>query len=143
MKWTIGNWIDLQAMAATLRTEVFVREQNVPQEMEWDDEDHRAVHGVLQSPSGEVVATGRLISHGPSLARIGRMAVKADYRGHGLGRTVLRGLMEVARQRGDREVILHAQLSARGFYEKEGFIVQGPVFVEAGIDHIEMMRKLP
>ena len=75
MKWTIGNWNDLQAMAAPLRTEVFVREQNVPQEMEWDDEDHRAVHGVLQSPSGEVVATGRLISHGHGLARIGRMAV--------------------------------------------------------------------
>ena len=90
-----------------------------------------------------MVATGRLISHGHGLARIGRMAVKAEYRGHGLGRTVLRGLMEVARQRGDREVILHAQLSARGFYEKEGFIAQGPVFVEAGIDHIEMMRKLP
>ena len=142
MKWIIGHWNELQALAAPLRAEVFVREQGVPQELEWDDRDLIAVHGVIQDDAGQVVATGRLLAHAPGVARIGRMAVKASHRGKGLGRQVLLDLIEVARQRGDHEVMLHAQLSARGFYERAGFVSRGEIFVEAGIDHIEMMLDI-
>ena len=138
MKLITGPWTELQHWAAPLRTEVFVREQGVPQELEWDEEDHSAVHAVCLSPQGQVLATGRLLVQGPGQARIGRMAVLATHRGLGLGRQVLRGLMAVARERGDRLVCLHAQTSARGFYEREGFVPQGEVFMEAGIEHIEM-----
>jgi predicted GNAT family N-acyltransferase len=70
------------------------------------------------------------------------MAVRAEHRGQGLGRQVLLGLIEVARRRGDRLVLLHAQTSAQGFYAREGFVTQGEVFDEAGIEHIEMVRPL-
>jgi predicted GNAT family N-acyltransferase len=138
MKLLTGHWNQLQAMAAALRTEVFVREQGVPHELEWDMEDLSAVHAVLLDPEGQVLATGRLLVHAPGVGRIGRMAVRSDRRGQGLGRQVLMGLIELARRRGDRQVVLHAQISAQEFYAKQGFLVQGEEFVEAGIAHIEM-----
>jgi len=142
MKLVTGHWNEMQHWAAPLRTEVFVHEQGVPQELEWDLEDASAVHAVLLDPQGQVLATGRLLVHAPGVGRIGRMAVSAPYRGRGLGRQVLRGLMAVARERGDHLVCLHAQLSARGFYEREGFTPQGEIFIEAGIEHIEMTCPL-
>lgn len=142
MKFITGHWNRLQALAAPLRTEVFVREQGVPQELEWDLEDLSAVHAVLTDDDGQVLATGRLLVHGPGVGRIGRMAVRADLRGRGLGRQVLSGLMEVARSRGDHRVLLHAQTSAQGFYARQGFVAQGEVFEEAGIAHIEMTCPL-
>jgi predicted GNAT family N-acyltransferase len=142
VNWRTGDWQALRHLAAPLRNEVFVREQGVAQALEWDLQDQFALHGVLLNGRGEVLATGRLLVHGPGVARIGRMAVKAGYRRQGLGRQVLRGLMALARQRADHEVLLHAQLGARGFYEREGFQARGEVFAEAGIDHIEMICKL-
>lgn len=142
MKLITGHWNQLQALAAPLRTEVFVREQGVPQDLEWDLEDLSAVHAVLQDPQGQVLATGRLLVHAPGVGRIGRMAVRAERRGQGLGRQVLAGLIEVARRRGDRMVLLHAQTSARGFYARQGFVARGEVFDEAGIEHIEMVCPL-
>jgi predicted GNAT family N-acyltransferase len=142
MKLITGHWNQLQGLAAPLRTQVFVREQGVPAELEWDLEDLSAVHAVLQDLQGQVLATGRLLIHAPGVGRIGRMAVRAEHRGQGLGRQVLLGLIEVARRRGDRLVLLHAQTSAQGFYVREGFVTQGEVFDEAGIEHIEMVRPL-
>jgi predicted GNAT family N-acyltransferase len=142
MKLVTGHWNQLQALAAPLRTEVFVREQGVPQELEWDMDDLSAVHAVLTDDDGQALATGRLLVHAPGVGRIGRMAVRADRRGQGLGRQVLSGLMAVARNRGDHQVVLHAQTRARGFYARQGFAAQGPVFEEAGIEHIEMVCPL-
>lgn len=138
-----GHWNRLQALAAPLRTEVFVREQGVPQELEWDLEDLSAVHAVWLDEQGQALATGRLLVHAPGVGRIGRMAVRADQRGRGLGRQVLTGLMAVAQRRGDQQVILHAQTRVQGFYAGMGFKPQGEVFEEAGIEHIEMSRALP
>jgi predicted GNAT family N-acyltransferase len=137
-----GHWNHLQALAAPLRTEVFVREQGVPPELEWDMDDLSAVHAVWIDDREQVLATGRLLVHAPGVGRIGRMAVRADHRGQGWGRHVLLGLMAVARARGDRRVVLHAQISAQGFYARQGFIAQGEVFEEAGIAHIEMGCEL-
>lgn len=138
----LGSWHDLQKLASPLRTEVFVDEQKVPAEMEWDEADHTALHAVAVNRMGMALATGRLLVHAPGVARIGRMAVKKPMRGSDLGARVLHALMDAARARGDRQVVLHAQCSAEGFYKRAGFAPHGAVFEEAGIAHIEMVRDL-
>jgi YbgC/YbaW family acyl-CoA thioester hydrolase len=138
----LGRWADLQKWASPLRTEVFVHEQKVPAELEWDEDDHTALHCVALNRMGVVLATGRLLQHATGVGRIGRMAVKRQMRGTDLGRRVLHALMEAARARGDTQVLLHAQCSAEGFYSRSGFVPQGAVFEEAGIAHIEMVRAL-
>jgi predicted GNAT family N-acyltransferase len=137
-----GPWLELRALASPLRTEVFVDEQKVPAEMEWDEEDATALHAVAINRMGMVVATGRLLQHEPGTGRIGRMAVKKQMRGSDLGRRVLQSLMDAAKARGDIQVMLHAQCSAEGFYKRAGFIPQGSIFEEAGIAHTEMLRSL-
>ena len=138
----LGAWQDLQKLAGPLRTEVFVHEQKVPAELEWDAGDETAVHCVALNRLGMALATGRLLVHAPGVGRIGRMAVMKNMRGSDLGRRVLEALVEAARARGDHQVLLHAQCSAQGFYERAGFVPQGAVFEEAGIRHIEMVRSL-
>jgi predicted GNAT family N-acyltransferase len=91
---------------------------------------------------GRPLATGRLLEHVPGVAKIGRMAVLSPMRGSRVGRQVLDALMQAGREQGYREVLLHAQLSAEGFYTRAGFQRRGPVFEEAGIAHVEMVRGL-
>ena len=138
----LGSWQDLKKLASPLRTEVFVDEQKVPAEMEWDEADHTALHCVAVNRMGMALATGRLLQHAPGIARIGRMAVKKQMRGSDLGRRVLHALMDAAKDRGDAQVLLHAQCSAEGFYKRSGFAPHGAIFEEAGIAHIEMVRSL-
>ena len=137
-----GNWDTLGREAREIRTEVFVDEQRIPADMEWDDADTGAVHAVAFNRFGAALATGRLLEHVPGVAKIGRMAVRQTVRGSGVGHAVLDALLLAARQRGDREAVLHAQLSAAPFYGRAGFTPRGPVFDEAGIPHVEMMRGL-
>ena len=138
----LGSWHDLKKLASPLRTEVFVHEQKVPAELEWDEADDTALHCVAVNRMGMALATGRLLVHAPGGARIGRMAVMKTMRGSDLGARVLHALMDAARERGDRQVVLHAQCSAEGFYRRAGFAPHGAVFEEAGIAHIEMVRDL-
>ena len=138
----LGQWRDLQKLASPLRTEVFVDEQQVPPELEWDGDDDTALHCVAVNRMGLPLATGRLLQHAPGVSRIGRMAVKKSMRGSALGRRVLDALMDAARARGDTRVVLHAQCSAQAFYQRAGFVPHGAVFEEAGIAHIEMVRAL-
>lgn len=137
-----GDWQHLASAAGGLRRSVFVKEQRVPEEMEWDAHDTTALHAVARNRLGRVVATGRLISEAPGTARIGRMAVHRSLRGTGLGTVVLRALEAAARSRGDREVTLHAQRSAEAFYRRLGYQPEGEPFEEAGIAHIDMRRAL-
>ncbi len=138
----VGAWDELKDLAAALRTEVFVEEQEIPQELEWDEHDANALHAVLVNKLGQAVATGRLLQPQPKVAQIGRMAVSKPLRGATLGRMVIDALVEAARKRGDHQVILHAQCSAEGFYRRLGFKAHGDVFQDAGIDHIEMTLAL-
>ncbi len=135
-----GGWERLRDEAAVLRRAVFVDEQKVPVEMEWDDADAAALHAVARNRLGQAVATGRLVTVAPGIGRIGRMAVAAGIRGAGVGRLLLDALLDASRTRGDREAMLHAQCSALPFYERAGFVARGPVFEEAGIAHVEMAR---
>lgn len=138
----LGNWEQLSDLAGPLRREVFVNEQKVPAELEWDQDDKTAVHCVAANRLGMALATGRLLQHAPGVARIGRMAVQKQMRGTHMGRRVLNALMTEARLRGDQQVILHAQCSAEAFYLRAGFEPQGGIYEEAGIAHIDMARAL-
>jgi len=137
-----GSWSGLGADAAAIRTEVFVDEQKIPAELEWDEADATALHAIAYNRLGQGVATGRLLGAQAGVAKIGRMAVKRVLRGCGLGEQVLQALVAAARARGDREVVLHAQCSAESFYARLGFRPRGAVFEEAGIGHIEMTQTL-
>jgi len=138
----VGRWRELEAAARPIRAEVFIGEQKIPADMEWDDADADAVHAVAFNRLGRALGTGRMLEHVPGVAKIGRMAVFASSRHAGVGRAVLDALVEAARTRGDRQVILHAQLGAAPFYERAGFVRRGPIFDEAGIAHVEMVRAL-
>lgn len=138
----LGAWAQLGEAAREVRTEVFLQEQQIPVELEWDNDDATALHAVAFNRLGMPVATGRLLQHAPQVARIGRMAVTRALRGGGLGRELLHALMQAAAQRGDCECMLHAQRSAESFYAQQGFMVRGQPFEEAGIPHIEMFRRL-
>lgn len=138
----VGSWQELGKDAAAIRTAVFVQEQRIPADMEWDAADETCLHAVAVNRFGMPVATGRLLEHVPGVAKIGRMAVVKSMRGSRVGRSVLEALMQVARTQGQHEVVLHAQMSAAPFYARSGFMQRGPVFEEAGIPHVEMVRTL-
>jgi predicted GNAT family N-acyltransferase len=127
---------------AALRTRVFVEEQGVPPEIEQDAADESAVHVLSRDTEGRVVATGRLLVRGRA-AGIGRMAADASVRGRGYGAAVLEELHRQAVLRGVTEVELHAQVGARGFYERAGYTAVGEEYEEAGITHVTMRRRLP
>jgi YbgC/YbaW family acyl-CoA thioester hydrolase len=138
----VGPWRELADAARPIRAAVFVGEQKIPAEMEWDDADEGALHAIASNGLGRPLATGRMLEHVPGVAKIGRMAVLASARSSGVGRAVLEALLAAARARGDREAILHAQLGAVSFYERAGFTRRGETFDEAGIGHVEMLRAL-
>ena len=134
---TAADWPEV----AALRTRVFVEEQGVPAEVEQDAQDATAVHALTEDEDGRVVATGRLLVR-DGRAVIGRMAVDAAARGRGHGAAVLAELHRQAAVLGLPEVELHAQLTARGFYERAGYTAVGDVHEEAGIAHVTMRRSL-
>ena len=135
---TAADWPEV----AALRTRVFVEEQGVPPEIEQDDADATAVHVLSRDDAGAVVATGRLLLRGDGAASIGRMAADPAVRGRGHGAAVLGELHRQAELRGIGEVELHAQVSARRFYERAGYTALGAEYEEAGIAHITMRRRL-
>jgi YbgC/YbaW family acyl-CoA thioester hydrolase len=137
-----GTWDDLGREAQALRTAVFVHEQKIPAELEWDAADANAVHAVAYNRFGMALGTGRLLEHAPGVAKVGRMAVRHDMRGAGIGAAILGALVDVARRRGECEVMLHAQRSAEGFYRRQGFAVRGAPFDEAGIAHVTMAKAV-
>jgi len=139
---SVGDWGELGAQAQAIRTAVFVEEQKVPLALERDAADLTAVHALARNRLGLAVGTGRLLAaEGPGHpARIGRMAVSRGLRGANIGRAVLEALMAAAGERGEAEVMLHAQVSAIGFYRRAGFAPHGEPFEEAGIGHLEMRR---
>jgi YbgC/YbaW family acyl-CoA thioester hydrolase len=138
-----GSWAELGADARRIRTEVFVNEQRIPAELEWDEADATAVHAVAYNRLGQAIATGRLLPATGGVAKVGRMAVHQALRGGGFGEQVLRALAAQAQQRGDRAIELHAQRTARDFYARLGFAVQGEPYEEAGIPHVTMTSALP
>ena len=130
-------WEHARELASPIRFEVFVREQRVPAEIELDEMDARCIHAVAfleELPVG----TGRLLPGG----HIGRMAVLKSHRNRGVGAAMLKRLIAAARERGDREVALSAQVHAVPFYRAHGFVEEGAEYEEAGIAHQAMRLGL-
>lgn len=123
-----------------LRHEVFVLGQAVPEEEEWDglDELPSTTHLLARAADGSLAGTARLLPGG----KVGRMAVREPFRGQGIGSALLETLVALARDRGETRCVLGAQLHAIPFYEKHGFVAEGGVFLDAGIEHRLMIRNL-
>lgn len=132
-----ADWHVDRSILRAIREEVFVREQFVPADMEWDEYDEQS-HHVLAMTGDVPVGTGRLLPDG----HIGRMAVLKPWRGHGAGGALLTSLMNVARELGMRRVVLNAQIQAMPFYLRHGFQAEGEKFMDAGIPHRRMWRDL-
>ncbi|HXF92554.1 MAG TPA: GNAT family N-acetyltransferase [Nitrospiraceae bacterium] len=135
---TLVTWEELESIIRGIRELVFVREQGVPEELEWDGLDPACLHILARNDSGIAIGTARLQPEG----KIGRMAVLKEWRGRGVGRAMLRALLKVASERGLTKVELAAQTQAIGFYEREGFRAIGEVFLDAGIPHRRMVLDL-
>ena len=133
-----ANWDQDQHRLHAVRNEVFVVEQGVAPELEWDGRDEDCLHAVTMAPDGRAVAAGRLAPDG----KIGRMAVLLTFRRQGLGGVILDKLVDMAIERGLPKVYLHAQSHAVPFYHRHGFVVEGEEFDEAGILHRRMIRDL-
>jgi len=132
------SWAETGEALGAVRRAVFVVEQQVPEDLEWDGIDADCRHVIARDAAGRAIGTGRLLPD----AHIGRMAVLQPYRGYGVGRALLTRLVAIAQARGDRMVVLHAQTHAIAFYRRSGFEVSSEEFMEAGISHVEMRRVL-
>ena len=121
----------------SIRYEVFVGEQNVPEELEIDGLDDEAKH-VLAYVDGVPIGTGRILNDG----HIGRVAVLKNYRGHGIGKLIMKELIKWAHDLSLEKVWLSSQWHAHSFYLDLGFDCVGEIYKEAGIDHIKMFKAL-
>lgn len=135
----LADWGADEEDLRQLRTTVFVKEQAVSEDEEWDGLDADCVHAIAAAPDAGVIGTGRLHPSG----KIGRMAVLPEWRGYGVGAAILRRLLEEAAQQGMEAVYLHGQVQVLGFYARFGFVAEGPEFDEAGIMHRLMRLRLP
>lgn len=131
------RWQNAASSLSAVRKTVFIHEQHVPSELEWDEFDLVSIHALAVNTEGKPVGTARLLPSG----HIGRMAVIKTWRGKGLGGALLQCLLEESRRQGMTEVKLNAQLTAKPFYAKFGFQVTGDEFMEAGIPHVRMFLK--
>jgi predicted GNAT family N-acyltransferase len=138
----VGDWPRMQAAAHPVRTAVFVQEQGIAAEEEWDAEDATALHAVLFDVHGTPLGNARLLPPKANIAKIGRMAVLREMRGKGYGARLLQALLLEARRRGNKEVHLNAQRTAEGFYAAQGFTALGEPFDEVGIAHVAMRLAL-
>lgn len=128
-------WPKDQAPLRQVRETVFVQEQGVPVELEWDGLDKDCLHLLAEDGHGQAIGTGRLLPDG----HIGRMAVLPTWRGQGVGKALLRELVRIGCEKGARQLRLNAQCTALAFYARQGFVAQGEVFDDAGIAHRRMV----
>jgi predicted GNAT family N-acyltransferase len=136
----MGSWSILGRDATAVRVEVFVKEQGIPADLEWDALDAEVTHAVVYDATQQPIATGRLIPPKTSTdpAKIGRMAVLKAHRRLGVGDLVMRALMAEASQRGYQHLELSAQAYVADFYAKHGFVAEGPLYDDVGIAHVTM-----
>ena len=138
----IGEWALMQNPAQAVRTAVFVLEQGIAPEDEWDADDATALHAVLFDVNGQALGNARLLQPSATVAKVGRMAVLKEARGNGYGARLLQALIRCARQRRHKEIRLSAQRKAESFYAAHGFVAVGEPFDEVGIPHMEMRLSL-
>ncbi len=135
---SLVSWRDAEPLLRAIRTAVFIREQGVPEELEWDGLDEACRHALALSSTGSAIGCGRMLADG----HIGRIAVLPEWRKRKVGTALVEALLDFARIRGYRQVELDAQTYAVPFYRTMGFIEEGEEFLDAGLPHIRMRLKL-
>ena len=133
----IADWAEEKELLSAVRRQVFIVEQKVPEELEWDEFDETSTH-FIASVGDKPIGTARLKADG----QIGRMAVLESYRNHGIGSQLLQLVLSTAEDKHYPKVYLHAQVEAITFYEKHGFTPEGDIFYEADIPHRGMFKNL-
>ncbi len=128
-----GHWDKLEQDAKFIRKQVFIIEQNIPEEEEWDDQDMISDHFVVYDQD-QPIATARLLQNNS----VGRVAVLKAYRGQGIGSMIMLEIIRQAHQQDRKFLQLSSQVHAISFYEKLGFSIQGDAYDECGIPHIKM-----
>ena len=129
------SWQNETDNLRSIREIVFINEQNVPEEMEWDEFDAISKHVLALDNDRKPIGAARLLPNG----RIGRMAVLKEWRGKGVGSAMLKKLLQELMHQNVTRAILNAQTSVIQFYQKFGFQTEGEVFIEAGIPHVKMV----
>lgn len=132
-----GSWDQLQQDAKLIRELVFISEQNIPEQDEWDDQDAISQHFVVYDQN-QPIATARLLANNS----VGRVAVLKAYRGQGIGRLIMLEIIAYAQAQKRPSLQLSSQVHAVSFYEKLGFSIQGDEYDECGIPHIEMVMPI-
>lgn len=132
------SWHDGEPLLRAIREKVFIQEQHVPAELEWDSLDASCHHALALSASGDAIGCGRITPDG----HIGRVAVLPEWRGKRIGTAILELLVDYARSRHYQKVELNAQVQAIDLYNKFGFESMGKVFMDANIPHIKMSLQL-
>ncbi|MFZ3018453.1 MAG: GNAT family N-acetyltransferase [Gallionella sp.] len=135
---SLVSWHDGEPLLRAVRESVFIREQGVPEELEWDGLDENCRHALALSLQGEAIGCGRMLANG----HIGRIAVLPQWREQRLGTAIMETLLAEARAQGLSRVDVDAQTQALPFYRSLGFVEQGEVFMDAGLPHIKMTLEL-
>lgn len=133
-----ASWAQHQTALQNLRREVFIEEQKVPEDCEWDGKDQAATHFIAIDETNRVLGAVRLLPNG----KITRMAVLKPFRNRGVGALLLAKCLQHAQESGLNHVMLDAQVGAKKFYQVHGFTAQGETFLDAGIEHIRMLKHL-
>jgi predicted GNAT family N-acyltransferase len=135
---SLVSWHDGEPLLRAIREAVFIREQGVPEELEWDELDETCRHALALSSNGNAIGCGRMAASG----HIGRMAVLPEWREQKVGTAIMEAFLDYARVHDYKQVDVDAQTYAVPFYRTFGFVEQGEQFMDAGLPHIKMQLKL-
>lgn len=142
---TQTTWQEAQQALSMLRTTVFMEEQQVSAEDEWDGKDECAIHFLVSDAKGHAIGCARILHethHTTPCFHIGRVAILKTYRKQGIGHQLMQTTIAwCQKQHPDYSIYLHAQTERITFYERLNFVAQGEIFMDAGIPHIEMWYK--
>ena len=131
-------WHDGEPLLRSVREAVFIREQGVPAELEWDELDMGCRHALALSHKGDAIGCGRMLADG----HIGRIAVLPQWRQQKVGTAIMEAFLDYARAHDYKQVDVDAQTHAMPFYRGFGLVEEGDVFMDAGLPHIKMRLKL-
>jgi predicted GNAT family N-acyltransferase len=135
---SLVSWHDGEPLLKSVREAVFIKEQGIPAELEWDGVDERCRHALALSLQGQAIGSGRMLANG----HIGRIAVLPPWRKKKVGTAIMEALLDYARAHDYKQVDVDAQIYAMPFYRSFGFVEQGEQFMDAGLPHIKMTLKL-
>lgn len=135
---SLVNWHDGEPLLKSIRESVFIREQGIAPELEWDGFDEGCRHALALSLKGDAIGCGRMLANG----HIGRICVLPQWRKQKVGTAIMEALLDYARSHDYKQVDVDAQVYAMRFYHSFGFVEEGKQFLDAGLPHIKMRLKL-